>query len=296
MAHPLFERLLLPVADEEDAQATVDAVKPYVEAAASDVIVLHITETSDDSGREDQKCADAVYAPFIDTLDSESVTVETIHRDASDPFAEIAAVADEIEATLIGVLPRPRTIFLRMLSREQTTTLISSTDVPVVVFPDHDQSTGPSFRLGHIDTAWTTALLVPLGGSERSFEALEFACSAYTDATITALHVIVPPDTDVYSTITPGVSKQLEETQRERERESEEIIEEAKKRAEHHGVELQTRTITGDVADGIVTAAETQPTDAIVVGTKLDSNSDRPQLGSVLRQLIRNAPVPVIII
>ncbi len=301
MTQPVFDRLLLPIANKEDAEATYRAVKPYVKAT-TDIIVLHITktdETDSDTGPSEvaEKQAANIFDVFVGSFTSERVTIETEHRTGSDPIAEIGTAADELNITAVGVLPRTKNILLRILSRENTTTLISSTDVPVVILPRADSGAKTQFHLSGDDAdPWVPKLLVPLEDSDKSFDALKFACTAYLNPDVLALHVSEPPSADVYSTMTPGTSEEFEEADRQHQQEINTLFQKANQLANQHGVELTTITQTGKVENTILECAERRTVDMIIVGSKLGKQPDQRYLGNTARSLIWNAPIPVMVV
>jgi nucleotide-binding universal stress UspA family protein len=289
---PVFDRLLLPVADEADAEATCTAVKPYVDAGATELVVLHVTETDGESSGSEE-----AFDRFRDACSTDGVVLETELRSGPDAVAEIAAAADELDVTAIGVLPRSKNLVVRLLSEETTATLISSTDVPVIVLP-RDPATSDDERLSSRgnEEPWIPRLLVPVGESMRALDAVEFASSAYSDPEVTALYVREPPAADVYSEMTPGVSSEVEGTDRRRRREAESTFRHASELAAELGVELATVTRPGDVVDGIVRYAEEESIDMIVVGSEGGDRPDGRLLGDVARSLIEETPVPAVIV
>lgn len=298
MTQPIFNRLLLPVANKENAEATCEAVQPYVEAGANEVVVLHVAKTDEDEFDDASRAqAKETFDRFRDALSTNTVTVETELRSGSNVTAEIATVVEELDVTAIGVLPRSQNALVRLLSKETTTTLIASTNVPIIVLPQTPATpVGEQLTTTDKTEPWIPKLLVPVGGSQKSFDAVEFACTAYSDPEITALHVREPPDADIYSEITPGVSSESKETDRQRRQKIKEMFHQASALADDLGAELITMTRPGDVVNGIIQHAEEEPVDMIVVGSKDETQPDRRCLGDISKALIRKAPVPVVIV
>lgn len=71
-------------------------------------------------------------------------------------------------------------------------------------------------------------------------------------------------------------------------------LEEGRLRAEAAGVRAHTHLATSPAADAIVTAAETQGIDLIVMGTRGLTGLKHVLLGSVAERTIRGAPCPVL--
>lgn len=74
------------------------------------------------------------------------------------------------------------------------------------------------------------------------------------------------------------------------------ILRDATTIAESAGVEVETHTRTGDPADAILTVAEEQGADLIVVGNKGMTGARRYLLGSVPNKITHHAPCSVMVV
>lgn len=136
-------------------------------------------------------------------------------------------------------------------------------------------------------------ILVPVDGSNRSEDALEYTIETFPDAKITAFHVVSSGQGDVgaMSGMTgnvPGDDAELEH--------SEEILETARERAEDHGVGIETERGRGRPDRLIVKRAEDGDYDLIVLGSHGRDGVARVLLGSVAETVTRRSPVPVTVV
>ncbi|MFB6254964.1 MAG: universal stress protein [Halobacteriaceae archaeon] len=135
----------------------------------------------------------------------------------------------------------------------------------------------------------TQQILVPLDASPQSWDAFEYALEEYPEATITALHVISPTDSLLRGDVFGGETKRSVQT-------AENILTQAQDIATAFQAEVSTVTEQGKPADVIVTYAEENDIDHIVIGSHGRSGVSRILLGSVAEKVVRRSPVPVTII
>ncbi|MFB6308079.1 MAG: universal stress protein [Haloarculaceae archaeon] len=136
----LFERVVLPVADPEDAAATCRAVEPYL---TGEVVALHVIEKA--GGAPDKASVEQreEYAEEIfDVVRDRLGDVETEVRFDTDVTDGIFAAADDHDATSIVVTPRGGNRFVKLLTGDVALDLMTETDRPVVVLPDPDDRDG----------------------------------------------------------------------------------------------------------------------------------------------------------
>ncbi|GAB7021236.1 universal stress protein [Halostagnicola bangensis] len=136
-------------------------------------------------------------------------------------------------------------------------------------------------------------ILVPVDGSPRSDDALEYATDSFPDAEITAFHVISAGQGDIgaLSGMTgnvPGDEAALER--------SEEILERARERGEERDVVVETERGRGRPDRLIVKRAEDGDYDLVVIGSHGRDGVARILLGSVAENVTRRSPVPVLVV
>ncbi|SFS91126.1 universal stress protein [Halostagnicola kamekurae] len=135
-------------------------------------------------------------------------------------------------------------------------------------------------------------ILVPVDGSDRSDETLEYAIETFPDAEFTALHVVEVGQGDLgtFSGMTGDVPDDEAELER-----SDEILEAARERGDELGVEIETERGRGRPDRLIVSRAEDGDYDLIVIGSHGRDGLARVLLGSVAEKVTRRSPVPVLI-
>ena len=142
----------------------------------------------------------------------------------------------------------------------------------------------------------TTHVLVPVDGSDPADAALEFALSEYPDATITALHVIDPADVRGSTVIESGAPETYAEYRTRQQERGDDVLADARARADDHGVTIGTEQMIGGVVPSIVGFAEGNDADHIVMGSHGRTGASRVLLGSVAENVARRAPVPVTVV
>lgn len=135
-------------------------------------------------------------------------------------------------------------------------------------------------------------ILVPVDGSDRSDETLEYAIETFPDAAFTALHVVEVGQGDLgtFSGMTGDVPDDEAELER-----SEEILEAARELGEERGAEIETEHGRGRPDRLIVSRAEDDDYDLIVIGSHGRDGLARVLLGSVAEKVTRRSPVPVLV-
>lgn len=139
-------------------------------------------------------------------------------------------------------------------------------------------------------------VLVPVDSSERSTEALEFAFSEHPDARITVLHVVDPSNLYTATGVDAGGMMNYEQVKESQETQTDAILEDARKQAKEHGIEVETVDVVGSVSGSIVDYAEEEGVDHVVIGSHGRTGASRILLGSVAETVARRSPVPVTIV
>lgn len=143
----LFDRLLLPIASEEDVDATCTAFHPYVDANDTRLTVVHVIEKTPGypdkaplGARREQarRVFRLVHQRFADVARLPSTDV----RYGSNVVEEILVAADGVDATAIGFVPRARRRLTRMLAGDVAYRLVTTSRRPVVVLPRPDADQG----------------------------------------------------------------------------------------------------------------------------------------------------------
>ncbi|WP_410766822.1 universal stress protein [Haloferax sp. DFSO60] len=143
---PLFERPLLPLANEADATATCRAAFPRIVAQEGQATVVHVIEKAggapDKAGVEQrEELANDVFDIVGRIADEFDLDVDTELRFATDVSEAIMGVADEIDATAIVFSPREGRGWWDLFSGETRKHLVRNDEWPVVILPGADAST-----------------------------------------------------------------------------------------------------------------------------------------------------------
>ncbi|MFC6733378.1 MULTISPECIES: universal stress protein [unclassified Haladaptatus] len=138
MGKSIFECVVVPVADEDDARTTCLALAPYLDAE-SRVVALHVIEKAGGapdkaSVEQRQEGATKIFDVVQDTL--ADATVETDLRYGTDIADTIFAAAADVDASSIAFSPRGGSRWVRLLTGDVALSLVTETDRPVVVLPD----------------------------------------------------------------------------------------------------------------------------------------------------------------
>lgn len=131
-------------------------------------------------------------------------------------------------------------------------------------------------------------VLVPVDGSPQAKKAFEWALDEFDASRVTVLHVVHPSDTSRDEGDTVDVTKVLMS-------EAAEVLDDFD--VEPEGVDIERKIAVGrDDVDAVVGYAETEDTDTVVVGSHGRTGVSRVVLGSVAEGLVRNSPVPVVVV
>jgi nucleotide-binding universal stress UspA family protein len=133
-------------------------------------------------------------------------------------------------------------------------------------------------------------ILIPVDGSPQSGEAAAFAAEEWPDAELLALHVIDPVEAGYAAGRVPAAGEQWYEDAKER---AETFFANARDAA---GRDVETRTEVGRPASTIVELADEEDADMIVMGSHGREGLSRILLGSVAEHVLRESPVPVMVV
>jgi nucleotide-binding universal stress UspA family protein len=131
----LLERVVVPVASEDDAVATVTALSPYLDSVQC-LIVVHVIEKGGgvvDKAPLAKRRADATA--FLATVESgldAEVTIETRIEFGTNVAETIVETALDASATAIAFRPRGGNRLARLLSGDVAARLVADSELPVV--------------------------------------------------------------------------------------------------------------------------------------------------------------------
>jgi nucleotide-binding universal stress UspA family protein len=147
MTKSFFNRVVVPVANPEDAAATAATLVPYVEDTDSTVIAVHVIEKAGGapdkaSVEQREQWAQEIFTAISDGLSDAGITLETKILYGTDIAATIIDSAHELDASAIVFTPRGESRWQKLLTGDVTHNLVNNTDVPILVLSDREVSEG----------------------------------------------------------------------------------------------------------------------------------------------------------
>lgn len=137
------------------------------------------------------------------------------------------------------------------------------------------------------------SILVPLDGSEKAFDALEYAVTEHGDAAITVLHALdyweAGPDEGTVIRMDEGVKEAAENR-------AQKIFEEAEELASDLGYDGELETISREGKPSKVIVDHSSEYDTVVMGTYGRKGMGQKLLGSVAEKVVRRSPSNVVVV
>jgi nucleotide-binding universal stress UspA family protein len=138
-------------------------------------------------------------------------------------------------------------------------------------------------------------ILVPVDGSPKSLDGLEYAVTTYPDAQITILSVMTPHG--AWDTNDRPLSQaQFEQWRDEARDQTDDILDEAREMVSDHRPEINTAVDVGEPWRAIVEYAQRNDIDHIILGSHGRDDESLLPLGSVAETVMRRSPVLVSVI
>jgi nucleotide-binding universal stress UspA family protein len=298
-----FERVLLPISTEEDAEITCRVVPSYFDDEADELVFVHVVETGGDgpspSPPEAQReRGEEIFAVVRERLSELPIPVETDLRSGPDVVEEIFEAADGHEATAIALVPQPGNRLTKLLAGDYKHRITEENHLPVIVLP-HPDATG--FTLGDAGRTGRrepdgNRVVVPVDGSDASVEAARHAAVLFPDAELVLLHVLESRGSGVYESMTGGASSDYEEFEERRKEGVERLFGEIEDALSEFDPDVSTVTLPGDVADSIVAYAEEVDAVGIVMSGGERNGVRRRLLGGTAERIVRRSSVPVTVL
>ncbi|MFB6171606.1 MAG: universal stress protein [Haloarculaceae archaeon] len=139
-------------------------------------------------------------------------------------------------------------------------------------------------------------VLVPVDDSPLAETALDFALAEFPDAHLTLLHVINPVEGSYAADPTYGdvwYDDQWFDTARDR---AEDLLDDLTEQARDHAGTVDAEWVVGRPAREIVSFAEDNDVDHVVMGSHGRTGFDRILVGSVAETVMRRSPAPVTVV
>lgn len=151
MTESIFDRVIVPVASETDAEATCEALRPHLQRTGGEAHLVHVIEERpkyiDKAAIEQRKKrTDRIFDTATDVLDDEYAVETHVEYDPNVPNA-VRSLADELDATAIVFVTRNANRFHRFLTGDVALELITDNAYPTVVLPEPSSDKTGSSRL-----------------------------------------------------------------------------------------------------------------------------------------------------
>lgn len=135
----VFDRILLPLANAADAEATVRATDGYIDDG-TEIVAIHVVEKAggapDKAGVEQrEQTAKEAFAVVEEAFEN----VETAVYYGTSVADTIFEAADDHDVSGIVITPRGGGRLVRLLTGDVALHLVTESDYPVVVLPDPDE-------------------------------------------------------------------------------------------------------------------------------------------------------------
>lgn len=141
----------------------------------------------------------------------------------------------------------------------------------------------------------TRRILVPVDGSPKSLEGLEYALTTYPKQEVTVLSVMTPHGAR-NADGEPLPQERYREWYDEAREETDDILDEAREMAADHGTDVTTAIDVGEPWRAIVDYAEDNDIDHVIMGSHGRDDDSPVPLGSVAETVMRRSPVLVSIV
>ena len=181
MTESFFDRVVVPVANRDDAAATVATLRPYF-AADSTVIAVHVIEKAGGAPYKasveslSEKClfcrkicliksitvskvvklarklffgqaleqlelrAEEIFSIITEGFNDTNIVLETDLRYGTDIASAIVGAAHDRCASAILFTPRGGSRWRKLLTGDVTHNLVRSSDIPILVLPDREET------------------------------------------------------------------------------------------------------------------------------------------------------------
>ncbi|WP_336022957.1 universal stress protein [Halobellus salinisoli] len=134
----ILDHVLLPIASEEDAISTCEAIEPHLSNVGR-VTAIHVIEKAEGAidkapigkRREDA----AAFLSVVEERIGDEVVVETRTVFGRSVVEAIFDTATEVDATAVAFRPRGGNRIARLLAGDTATNIVTNPAVPVVSLP-----------------------------------------------------------------------------------------------------------------------------------------------------------------
>lgn len=139
----------------------------------------------------------------------------------------------------------------------------------------------------------TERILVPVDGSEKSYDALSYAVENWPDAEVAVVHALDFHETAAAEGTVIVMDEQVREAAENR---AEEIFEEARELVADLGYDGELETILEEGPPKRVIVAHAEEYDTVVMGTYGREGTGQKLLGSVAETVVRRSPTNTVVV
>lgn len=142
MAESLFDRVVIPVASEMDAQRTCEAVLPHIRQTGGEPHVVHVIEHTEGymdttSTEQLEQDAERIFDAARETFaDADFTSFETHLRYGTDVAETVYDACEEVDATAVVFVARHASRWKRLLTGDVALNLITDNPYPAIVLPE----------------------------------------------------------------------------------------------------------------------------------------------------------------
>ncbi len=138
MSEVLLSKVVVPVANEEDALTTIEALLSHIKENSEELIFVNVIEkeggTIDKASVEQREIeSENIFSLVKEKLKDSEVSVKTDILYGEDIAKAIIDKSIDVGATAIVFTPRGGSKWINLLTGDVTTNLIKDSDIPIVV-------------------------------------------------------------------------------------------------------------------------------------------------------------------
>ncbi|WP_436927039.1 universal stress protein [Halosimplex amylolyticum] len=280
----MYDEILFPTDGSDAADAALEVATAVADAHDATLHVLYVADTNQPSlARIEGQVQDVLEGEGREIVDeaasrARNAGVETVDEVIQGgPSRTICDYVDDRGIDLVVMGTRGGRDIERIILGSVTERVVRNSASPVLVVPPQSDHQYPP-----------DDVLVGTDGSDGSRAAVDEGIDIGA-ATGSRLHVI-----SVLESSALGFDVRSEQVAEERRRRNEEVLAQARERANDSDVAVETAIEEGDVVDTLNGYVDDHGIDLVVVGTHGRTGIDRRLLGSVTENLMRSASVPVL--
>lgn len=139
----ILQRVVVPVATEDDAKTTCNALLPYLDEVES-VIAIHVIEKAgggiDKAPLEKRREDAAETLAIAEQLLGDQVNVETRTAFGTDVVETLFDEAQDADATAVAFRPRGGSRLVQLLAGDTASKLVTDPRLPVVSLPSPEDT------------------------------------------------------------------------------------------------------------------------------------------------------------